>query len=215
MNVNAENVKDVIDSLDLGGMTGRDAMRHIGRETIMAILSVRGAAKLLSEKLGFANSGAISVATADLGWREAGTRDDGGMGTTKPRAVKIKGSLPSKTSAAIAIVIGLNPAEDDIGWTEYLRAVDMQGADWIDHLYHRLGGRNSDGGKDFTAWIDSNRAADAARAEAEARSNPRIKARNKSVEQLGKLLKVFEEGLWDDEFKIIQNAILSIKDLSE
>lgn len=170
MNLNAENVKDVIDNLDLGGMTGRDAMRHIGRETIMAILSVRGAAKLLSVKLGFANSGALSVATADLGWRQASTRDDAGMGTTKPRGTtppKIKGSLPFKTANAIAKVLNIDTEENEVTWDDFKRALDVMGDNWLDHLFSRLNGRDSDGGKDFTSWIDSNRAADIAKAEAE------------------------------------------------
>src|SRR5574343_1064787 len=105
MNVN--DLQTLIDCLDLGGMTGRAAMKYVGQTCIMSILEHRGAAKLLAAKLGFANSGALSVATADLGWRVAGTRDDAGMGTSKPRGnVKIKGSLPAKTSAAIAMVLG-------------------------------------------------------------------------------------------------------------
>src|SRR5574343_1100833 len=98
MNVN--ELKSMIDGLDLGGHTGREAMRFVGKDKIMSILANRGAAALLAARLGFAHSGVLSVATADLGWRESGTRDhDGGMGTSKPRAVK--GNLPSKTSAAI------------------------------------------------------------------------------------------------------------------
>src|SRR5574343_275846 len=163
--MNVKELKSMIDVLDLGGLTGRDAMRFVGQACIMSLLGHRGAAKLLAEKLGFASSGVLSVATAEMGWRVAGTRDaDGGNKTAKN--VKIKGNLPSKTSAAIAKVLGLDLEYDDIGWPEYLRAVDMQGADWIDHLYVRLGGRDSDGGKDFTAWIDSNRMADIAKAEA-------------------------------------------------
>src|SRR5574343_66568 len=164
--MNAKELKDLIDGLSLGGFQGRAAMKFVGRETIMSILANRGAAALLAEKLGFANSGVLSVATADLGWRTAGTRDHDGMGT-KPRGnVKIKGSLPSKTSAAIAMVLGMNPAEDDIGWDEFTLARDQQGEDWVNHLFTRLGGRDSGGGKDFADWIESNTLADKARAEA-------------------------------------------------
>ena len=167
MNVNDENVKYVIDGLDLGGLSGREAMRYVGRETIMEILAVRGAGKLLAEKLGMANSGVLSVATADMGWREANTRNNDGMSTAKrSRNVKISGSLPFKTALAVARVLNIDPEETDIGWDEFTLALESHGEEWIAHLMSRLGGPETEGGKDLSMWIESNRAADAIRAEA-------------------------------------------------
>src|SRR5574343_1930464 len=136
-------------------------MKAMGQELVMSILEVRGATKLFAEFCGFANPGVVSVATADLGWRVAGTRgsNSGGNGN-----VKIKGTLPYKTAFAIARVHGEPDPEEfepsTVTWQNFKDALEVMGADWLELVYKRLGGKESDGGQSFTAWIDSNKEAE-------------------------------------------------------
>src|SRR5574343_474366 len=156
-----QDVQAYLDGFSKNGLDGRDLMRAVGQETMMNMIAVRGASAVISAWLGFSNSGVLSVATADLGWRIAGTRGPSGSSGT----VKVKGSLPYKTAFAVAKVIGLEPDPEEfdaelIGWQEFKLALEQQGSEWLELLFRRLGGRESDGGKSFTAWIDSNKAAD-------------------------------------------------------
>ena len=164
MNANFKTLQDVesfLSSFDRRGLTGRELMKAMGQEVVMSLLEVRGATKLVAEFCGFANPGVVSVATADLGWRVAGTRGPSGSSGT----VKVKGSLPYKTAFAVAKVIGLEPDPEEfepssVTWQQYKDALEVMGEDWLELLYKRLGGKESDGGQSFTAWIDSNKAAE-------------------------------------------------------
>lgn len=156
-----DEVKAFLNDFDKKGLDGRDLMRAIGQDTMMAMIAVRGSSAFIAEWLGFSNPGVLSVATADMGWRVAGTRgsNSGGNGN-----VKIKGTLPYKTAFAIARVHGDTDPEEfepsTVTWQNFKDALEVMGADWLELLYKRLGGKESDGGQSFTAWIDSNKAAE-------------------------------------------------------
>src|SRR5574343_20377 len=180
MNANFKTLQDVesfLSSFDRHGLTGRELMKSMGQELVMSILDVRGATKLFAEFCGFANPGVVSVATADLGWRVAGTRGPSGSSTT----VKIKGALPYKTAFAIARVHGDTDPEEfepsSVTWQQYKDALDVMGADWLELLFKRLGGKESDGGKSFQQWIDSNKAAEELAAK---KSDPLYQAKESS-----------------------------------
>lgn len=156
-----DEVKAFLNDFDKKGLDGRDLMRAIGQDTMMAMIAVRGSSAFIAEWLRFSNPGVLSVATADLGWRVAGTRGPSGSSGT----VKVKGSLPYKTAFAVAKVIGLEPDPEEfepssVTWQQYKDALDVMGADWLELLFKRLGGKESDGGKSFQQWIDSNKASD-------------------------------------------------------
>lgn len=156
-----QDVQAYLDGFSKNGLDGRDLMRAVGQETMMNMIAVRGASAVISAWLGFSNPGVLSVATADLGWRVAGTRGPSGSSGT----VKVKGSLPYKTAFAVAKVIGLEPDPEEfepstVTWQNFKDALEVMGADWLELLYKRLGGKESDGGKSFQQWIDSNKASD-------------------------------------------------------
>ena len=133
-----DEVKAFLNGFDKKGLDGRDLMRAIGQDTMMAMIAVRGSSAFIAEWLGFSNPGVLSVATADLGWRVAGTRGPSGSSGT----VKVKGSLPYKTAFAVAKVIGLEPDPEEfepstVTWQNFKDALDVMGADWLELLFKR------------------------------------------------------------------------------
>ena len=166
------NAIDKIAALNLNGLVRRAAMEKIGKETIMGILQERGAAKILAEKLGFANSGALSVATGDLGWREVSTRNGNGESETvkdetktpHPVKRKISGFIPPQTLAwanrqiaAAFVAAGGDP--DDVQDVDVTPSVfseipsfKMQRQGWIDHI-KKMGGLDSEPMRALRAWL--------------------------------------------------------------
>ena len=166
------NAIDKIAAMNLNGLVRRAAMEKIGKETIMGILQERGAAKILAEKLGFANSGALSVATGDLGWREVSTRNGNGESETvkdetktpQPVKRKISGFIPHQTLAwanrqiaAAFVAAGGDP--DDVQDVDVTPSVfseipsfKMQRQGWIDHI-KKMGGLDSEPMRALRAWL--------------------------------------------------------------
>lgn len=147
--------------------------------------------ELLILEIGYANEGALYNALRAAGYIDGGSVNTGTRNAT-PKAGKVKGCLPFKTANAIARVLNIDPEIDDIGWTEFQQALSQQvePENWLDLLFHRLGGTESEGGKAFQDWIDSNRAIDAAAAAAAERAaDPTIQLK----EQLKKARQEIDE----------------------
>ncbi len=154
--------------------------------------------ELLILEIGYANEGALYNALRAAGYIDGGSVNTGTRNAT-PKAGKVKGCLPFKTANAIARVLNLDPEIDDIGWLEFKAAYVAQSEpeNWIGLLMHRLGGTESEGGKSFQDWIDSNTAIDAAKAAAEARANdPTIQFKDK-ISKLNKLLDEKEREVYE------------------
>lgn len=191
------NAQEKIDALNLNGKVRRAAMEVIGKDVIMGILQERGAAKILAEKLGFANSGALSVATGDLGWRGVSTRTGNGESENKESKVVVKRAakcvLPAVTAAwAIAqlqgawCALGNDPDEFDPPelTPEVFRnipAFKAQRDGWLRHLAQKLGGLDSDAAKDFRAWLGVPLTAEQAEIENNEVNNGKKKLRMKEL----------------------------------
>lgn len=164
------NAQEKINALNLNGLVRRAAMEAIGKDIIMGILAERGAAKALAEKLGFANSGALSVATGDLGWREVGHRENGETeskpeSSPKQTVKRTKGVLPTVTAAwAVTQLTAAHcAAGGDVDSFECpeltpesfrnIPAFKAQRDGWMKHIETKLGGLDSDAAKDFRAWL--------------------------------------------------------------
>lgn len=130
-------------------------------------------------EVGYANEGACYNAARNAGIIPGGPAKTGnGEGTSRtPRAPK--GTLPIKTAMAICRALGRDPEDyEDMGWNEYSNAYGDLGRDWLELLFTRLGGKESDGGKQFQAWIDYHLALEKAEEEKRAReSDPAYKVR--------------------------------------
>lgn len=116
----------------------------------------------LTERLGFASSNGLYNALRALGWIPGGPVSGNGN-SEKRTSGKIKGCIPVKVQARIAKVLGLDMEEDDIGWAEWVK-VSIEDDTFEGLSMSRMaGGEDSDGGKSYRAWIDSNRASDKAK----------------------------------------------------
>ncbi len=68
---------------------------------------------------------------------------------------KPRGSLPIKSAMAICRALGYDPEDyDQVTYENYCMALGQQGESWRDLIFNRLGGPDSDGGKQLAAWID-------------------------------------------------------------
>lgn len=134
----------------------------------------------LVNRLGFASSNGMYNALRALGWIPGGPVGNGGNGGGEKRTSKIKGCLPFKVMVRIAKILEIDLEEQEPGWDEFL-LVTQSDPDFESFAMHRLaGGPDSDGGKSFQQWIDSNRAHDRAIAEAAARAaDPTIQIKEK------------------------------------
>jgi hypothetical protein len=155
-------------SKDLKGLTGRSAMRLVGKEEILSLCAQHGQLAV-SEALSMANSCVLSVALKDLGWRE---------GKEKPADIEVKtprrpsqfqskkGVLPLATEkwlerTLLADWIRDGNDEDNFippaDWTpeEFfkVRAVRDETKAFITHL-EKLGGLNSEAGKALRLWAN-------------------------------------------------------------
>lgn len=189
------NAQEKIEALNLNGLVRRAAMEKIGKDTIMNILAERGTAKLLAEKLGFANSGALSVATGDLGWREIGHRENGAeKQENAPKTVKrMKGIIPSVTEvwASAQLMAAHCAAGGDVDSFEApvitpdifknIPAFKMQRDGWLRHVDTKLGGIDSDAAKDFRIWLGAPLTAKQAESEAKAENTGKKKMRMKEL----------------------------------
>lgn len=190
------NAQEKIAALNLNGKVRREAMQEIGQDTIMSILSERGSAKALAEKLQFANSGALSVATGDLGWREVGHRDNGDgevEGEKKPAKQRAKGVLPATTAAWAATQLmaahcatggdadEFDPPELTPEIFREIPAFRLQRNGWLKHIEEKLGGINGDAAKAFRQWLGVPITAAQAEAEAEAEVETRRKMKIASL----------------------------------
>jgi len=154
--------------------------------------------ELLILEIGYANEGALYNALRAAGYIDGGSVNTGTRNAT-PKAGKVKGCLPFKTANAIARVLNIDPEIDDIGWTEFQQALSQQvePENWLGLLFHRLGGTESEGGKAFQDWIDSNRAIDAAAAAAAERAaDPTIQLKE-NMKKLNRLLDEREREIED------------------
>ena len=148
----------------------------------------------LISSIGYANEGALYNALRAAGYLDGGPVNTGARSNgTSTKTGKVKGCLPLKTSFAIARVLGIDPEEVDIGcigWNEFKQALGEQDEpeNWIGLLMHRLGGAESDGGKSFQQWIESNRAIEAAIEEAKARAADPTFQLKESIKKLNRLL---------------------------
>jgi len=155
--------------------------------------------ELLVLEVGYANEGAMYNALREAGYIDGGSVNTGTRNNGTAKAGKVKGCLPFKTANAVARVLNLDPEESDIGWPEFKQALAAQSEpeNWLGLLFHRLGGIESDGGKNLQAWIDSNTAIDAAKAAAELRAaDPTIQLKEK-ISKLNKLLDEREDTIAD------------------
>jgi hypothetical protein len=63
--------------------------------------------------------------------------------------------LPVKVALAVCKALGIDPDDfETIDYTMYCQALGQQGDAWRDFLFTRLGGIESDGGRQFKAWCD-------------------------------------------------------------
>lgn len=133
----------------------------------------------LTRKLGFASSNGLYNALRAMGYI-AGGPVSGGDGGKRSNSGKIKGCLPIKVQARIAKELGLDMEEDEIGWTEWVR-VSNEDETFEGLTMSRLaGGEESEGGKSYRQWIETNRANDRAIADAAARAaDPTIQLKDK------------------------------------
>lgn len=137
--------------------------------------------------LGFASANGMYNALRDLGWIPGGKMNRSPSGNGSPRSTKIKGCLPKKIMYRIAKILDLDLEEsDEPGWQEFLTVCELD-PDFEGFSMVRLaGGEESDGGKSYRQWIDSNRANDRAIAEKLAReSDPTFKLQQKIASLVG------------------------------
>ncbi len=136
----------------------------IPQSEIMAEWDAGGERRIaLVELLGFASANGMYNALRDLGWIPGGKMNRGSSNNGSPRTGKIKGCLPRKVMYRIAKELGLDLEEsDEPGWNEWKLVADND-PDFEGFSMVRLaGGEESDGGKSYRQWIDSNRSADQA-----------------------------------------------------
>jgi len=149
--------------------------------------------KMIDELFGLDNEGYASNLRKQVsdktGWiifSQSGERKPrSNNGSTRP--TKIKGCLPRKVMYRIAKELGLDLEEsDEPGWNEW-KLVSDNDPDFEGFSMVRLaGGEESDGGKSYRQWIDSNRANDRAIAEKLAReSDPTFKLQQKIASLVG------------------------------
>ena len=195
------NAIDKIAALNMGGLVRRAAMEKIGKEAIMGILQERGAAKILAEKLGFANSGALSAATGALGWREVSTRTAGNgesetvkdeTKTQQPVKRKVSGFIPPQTLAwasrqlaAAFVAAGGDP--DDVQDVDVTPSVfseipsfKTQRQGWLDHV-KKMGGLDSEPMRALRAWLGVPLTAEQAELESKAIDTGKRKMRMKEL----------------------------------
>jgi hypothetical protein len=122
--------------------------------------------KMVDELLGLNNEGYASnlrkIVAEKTGWAIFGA---GERQQREPKAGKVKGCLPFKIAMRIAKILDLDLEETgEPGWHEWLQVADLD-PDFEGFSMVRLaGGEESEGGKAYRQWIDSNRANDAAKA---------------------------------------------------
>jgi len=134
----------------------------------------------LVELLGFASANGLYNALRAIGYIAGGPVSGNGGNGEKRTSGKIKGCLPVKVQARIAKVLGLDMETDDIGWAEWIKvSIDDDTFEGLS-MARLAGGEESEGGKSYRQWIDSNRANDKAIADAAARANdPTIQLKEK------------------------------------
>lgn len=153
----------------------------LSQTEIMAEWNAGGARReALVELLGFASSNGMYNALRALGWIPGGPVSGNNCSGEKRQSTKIKGCLPFKVMVRIAKILDIDLEENEPGWTEF-KTVCENDPDFEGFAMHRLaGGTDSDGGKSFQQWIDSNRANDKAIADAAARAaDPTIQLKEK------------------------------------
>lgn len=160
----------------------------IDKKTIMAAWNKGGDERqAICDMIGFASANGMYNALRDIGWLEGGKMNRGSNGNGSPRTGKIKGCLPRKVMYRIAKELCLDLEEsDEPGWNEW-KLVSDNDPDFEGFSMVRLaGGEESDGGKSYRQWIDSNRANDRAIAEKLAReSDPTFKLQQKIASLVG------------------------------
>ncbi len=116
--------------------------------------------ELLGVNAGYASNLRKLVAEA-TGWLLNGAKVE--RAERKTSNIKVKGCLPRKVMYRIAKELGLDlEVSDEPGWNEW-KLVSDNDPDFEGFSMVRLaGGEESDGGKSYRQWIDSNRAADQA-----------------------------------------------------
>ncbi len=123
------------------------------------------------------------------GWTIAGSAGErksrSSNGAVKAGKVKIQGCMPWKVSMRVAKILDIDLEEHgEPTWADWLAAceadVDFEGFSMV----KLAGGPDSDGGKSYQAWIDSNRANDAAlKLAAEQAADPMFRANVKITSQ--------------------------------
>ena len=140
--------------------------------------------ELLGVNAGYASNLRKLVAEA-TGWLLNGAKVE--RTERKTGNVKIKGCLPRKVMYRIAKILDIDLEEsDEPSWQEFLTVCELD-PDFEGFSMVRLaGGEESDGGKSYRQWIDSNRANDRAIAEKLAReSDPTFKLQQKIASLVG------------------------------
>lgn len=155
---------------------GKEWFESATNQTIMELLGVNA---------GYASNLRKQVAEA-TGWLLNGAKVERTERTERKTGnVKIKGCLPLKVAMRVFRTLALD--EDcDVGWDEW-KLVSDSDPDFEGFSMVRLaGGEDSEGGKEYRAWIDSNRANDRAIAEKLAReSDPTFKLQQKIASLVG------------------------------
>ncbi len=154
-------------------LKGQARLEAEGRDVVMAFVDMH-TLKECAIEYGFflsdgstPNGGAFHNALVRLGWKDKGASREGG---TTVRKGKIKGCLPRRLDNAVLKGAGKVWDTDDEDWSEptwedFLIACNNVGGDhhgienWIQSLSKRLKG---DELSNFSDWIESNRANDAA-----------------------------------------------------
>lgn len=150
---------------------GKEWFESATNQTIMDLLDVNA---------GYASNLRKLVAEA-TGWLLNGAKVE--RTERKTGNVKIKGCLPRKVMYRIAKILDIDLEEsDEPSWQEFLTVCELD-PDFEGFSMVRLaGGPDSEGGKDYQSWIDSNRANDRAIAEKALRdSDPTIQLKDKLV----------------------------------
>jgi len=128
----------------------------------------------LVELLGFASANGLYNALRACGYIPggpvSGNAGNGEKRASKGGSVKIIGCLPYKVQKRIERLLNLDEDADQPGWSEWKLCeqadVNFEGFTMVKFA----GGEESEGGKSYRAWIDSNRAADKAAEEAAVRA---------------------------------------------
>lgn len=162
-------------------LKGQARLEAEGRDVVMTFVDMH-TLKECAIEYGFflsdgstPNGGAFHNALVRLGWKDKGASREGG---TTVRKGKIKGCLPRRLDNAVLKGAGKVWDTDDEDWSEptwedFLIACNNVGGDhhgienWIQSLSKRLKG---DELSNFSDWIESNRANDAAIAAAAAKA---------------------------------------------